>query len=474
MRQTWKQCRKVSQRKQTFSHVLSSLVPHITVMVDTRDGCQPMNAVASTPFSWIAENLGIHVREYGSTFATEFTVLGCQLLTYKLAAHFLGNTGFSEYAVARRTISIMYPIVLLGLGVGLPRYVANAAGRRDEESKARYFGAALWCIGLSVLVCVGLLNVFAPGLAYLFFGSREYASIILPLSLVVAGSALHAIVYSYFRGMLEMRAANLLQFVNFGFVPVVVFLLFGRSVQSVLSAFGISLFSVAAVAMLFTPWKSLAKDNRVQVAELLRFGIQRVPGDFILMALFALPATIVAHKSGIRAAGFVAFGISMLSVISSFFSAFGLILLPKAGALLSAGKGGELGRQVWLLTKITLVISFVLAVGIAIGAEMLVRLYLGPDFTAGVGILRLLVFAAVPYSLYTVLRNVIDAFHDLGVTTMILLAGFGVFCTGSLAVFVMPNYKYVVLMAFLGGVLTICLLSCLETLRILRSFPATE
>ncbi len=53
-----------------------------------------------------------------------------------------------------RTISILYPIVLLGLGVGLPRYVAIAAGRGDEESQARYLGATLWCVGLSAVVCV--------------------------------------------------------------------------------------------------------------------------------------------------------------------------------------------------------------------------------------------------------------------------------------------------------------------------------
>jgi O-antigen/teichoic acid export membrane protein len=395
-------------------------------------------------------------------------------LTYKLAAHFLGKTGFAEYAVARRTISILYPVVLLGLAVGLPRYIATAAGRRDEESKACYLGATLWCVGLSTAVCVALLNAFPSGLAFLFFGSREYASLIFPLSLVVAGLALHAIVYSYFRGMLEMRAANLLQFVNFGLMPLAVFLFFGKSVQSLLSALGILSLAMAGVALLFTPWKALVKDNRAQVKELLRFGIQRVPGDFILMALFALPATFVAHKSGIRAAGFVAFGISMLNVIGSFFSPFGLILLPKAGALLAAGKNGELRRQVWLLTRITLVVSSVLAAGIAIGANSLIRVYLGPDFTEGAGILRLLLLAAVPYSLYTVLRNVIDAFHELGVTTMILAAGFGVFCLGSAALFAVQNNKYVVLLAFLGGVLTLWLLSSAETLRILRSSAAAE
>jgi O-antigen/teichoic acid export membrane protein len=430
--------------------------------------------VAPARFSWIAANLGSHVREYGGTFATEFTVLACQLLTYKLAAHFLGRTGFAEYAVARRTISILYPIVLLGLGVGLPRYIANATGRGDEESRARYLGATLWCVGLAALVCVALLNVFGRSLAYLFFGSREYASLIGPLSLVVAGSALYAVAYSYFRGILNMRAANLLQLLNFGLVPLAVFLLYSRSVQGLLTALGVSSLGVAGAALLFTPWKALAKDNRAQVKELLRFGIQRVPGDFILMALFALPATFVAHKSGIRAAGFVAFGISMLNVIGSFFSPFGLILLPKAGTLLAAGRNGDLRRQVWLLAKITLVVSAGLALGVAVGAETLMRLYLGADFTEGAGILRLLLLAAVPYSLYTVLRNVIDAFHELGVTTMILAAGFGIFCLGASGLFAWQDKLHVVLLAFLGGVLTLWLLSSAETLRILRASSASE
>lgn len=433
-----------------------------------------MSVTVSAPFSRITDNLGSHVREYGGTFATEFTVLACQLLTYKLAAHFLGKTGFAEYAVARRTISILYPIVLLGLGVGLPRYVSMAAGRGDEESKARYLGATLWCVGLAAVVCVAILNAFPGWLGYLFFGSQEYASLLFPMSLVVAGTALHAIAYSYFRGVLNMRAANLLQFVNFGLMPLAVFLFYSKSVQSVLTALAILSIGVAGAALAFTPWRAAAKDNRKQVKELLRFGIQRVPGDFILMALFALPATFVAHRSGIRAAGFVAFGISMLNVIGSFFSPFGLILLPKAGNLLAAGRNGELRRQVWLLTKITLLVSTVLAVGIAVGAEALIRLYLGADFTEGAGILRLVLLAAVPYSLYTVVRNVIDAFHELGVTTLILAAGFGIFCLGASGLFAQQDKLHVVLLSFLAGIVTLWLLASAETLRILRPSRVSE
>lgn len=425
-------------------------------------------------FSGIGANLNSYLREYGGTFATGFAVLACQLMTYKLAAHFLGKTGFAEYALARRTISLLYPVVLLGLGVGLPRYVAMAAGRGDQKSAGQYLGATLWCVGLSALVCLAILNVVPGGLAYLFFGSREYAFLLFPMSLVAAGTALHTVGYSYFRGTLNMRAANLLQLVNLGLAPLAVFFFYGTSLRAALTALGILSIGVAGVALGFTPWKALLKDNRSQVKELLRFGIQRVPGDFILMAMFALPATFVAHESGIRAAGFVAFAISMLNVIGSFFAPFGLILLPKAGTLLAAGRRDDLRRQVWLLTVVTLAVSTVLAAAIAMGAETLIRLYLGADFTEGAGILRFVLLVAAPYSLYTVVRNVIDAFHELGITTLILAAGFSIFCLGAWGLSAWQDKLHAVLFGFLGGMLTLALLSGAETLRILRAPSAPD
>ena len=119
-------------------------------------------------------------------------------------------------------------------------------------------------------------------------------------------------------------------------------------------------------------------------------------------------------------------------------------------------------------------LSTVLAVGIAVGAETLIRLYLGADFTEGAGILRLVLLAAVPYSLYTVVRNVIDASHELGVTTLILAAGFGIFCLGASGLFAWQDKLHVVLLSFLAGVVTLWLLASAETLRILRPSPKYE
>jgi hypothetical protein len=78
------------------------------------------------PFSGLPENLGSRVREYGNTFAAEFAVMASQIITYRLA-HFPGKPGFSEYAVARRAISTIHPVAILGLGVAPLRHTFRDA-----------------------------------------------------------------------------------------------------------------------------------------------------------------------------------------------------------------------------------------------------------------------------------------------------------------------------------------------------------
>jgi O-antigen/teichoic acid export membrane protein len=426
------------------------------------------SAGAKQRFSWITENFGSHVREYGGTFATEFTVLACQLLTYKLAAHFLGKTGFAEYAVARRTISLVYPVSLLGVAVALPRYVARAIGGGNGTRRGRYFGAAVWCMGFGVLVSALLMNLFSGTFAYIFFAGREFANLVLPLSVLLIGLVLHVLVYSYFRGCLAMRRANLLQFVNLGAVPLVAFAIFNGSVRSVLATLGVLTTLVAGVALAFTPIRQVAENVFPETKELLRYGVQRVPGDFVHMALFTLPVTFVAHFSGVQEAGYVAFGVSVLNMIGSMFQPLGLVLLPKASRMLAGGDRVELRNHVAQIVKATVLISVFVAVVLEISAAGLIRLYLGPNFSEGVVVLRIIMIAALPYSLYCVLRNLIDAYHENAVNALNLLTSFTVFLVLSLVGLLTARPPLQIQLAFVFSMFLLAALSCAETLKIVR------
>jgi O-antigen/teichoic acid export membrane protein len=343
--------------------------------------------------------------------------MASQILVYKLAADFLGKDGFSEYALARRAVSLISPLLLLGLGVAVPRYIAFKAAENNPDRAERYFGAGLATVGMTTAIST-FFAVSCPGwCAYILFGSKTYSYLVFPLNLLLVGLAFHSIVYAYFRGRLAMSSANSLQFMNLGVVPPAAFLVFGHSVKSVVTATGLLAMAVAGIALFFTPVRQLAGNNLSEAKELLRYGVQRFPGEFIQMALLTLPAIIVAHLRGVQEAGAVAFGTSVLMMIASLFAPIGLILLPKASRMLAEGATRELREHVIKLLQITTVVSFTVTALIWIFAGPITRLYLGFGFEEVVTVVRLVIFGAVPFCLYYALRGLIDAFFSKGINT---------------------------------------------------------
>jgi O-antigen/teichoic acid export membrane protein len=430
----------------------------------------PLAAHARKRFQWLDQAIVQQASEYSTTFLTEFLVMAAQLITYKLAAHQLGKSGFAEYALARRTISLLFPVPVLGLSIGLPRYVGFANGRGDRDGAARYYGATLWCVGVGALCCFLAMNLFSKTFAYLLFGNVQYSYLAFPLSLIVTALCLHTVACGYFRGNMDMNRANLLQFLNLALVPIISFLIFGHSLSRTLVSIGVISTIVSVGGLIKTPLRSILRNNVKEARELVRYGVQRVPGDFALMALFTLPATFVAHMKGVQEAGFVAFGISVLSMIGSVFAPVGLVLLPKATTMLARGSREALKQHLQLILQVTLVVCLVIVLVIEIWIPRLILLYLGPGFEQIVPVVRILALGALPYSLYVVLRNLVDAHHEYGVTAAILTGGLTVFLGVSFSVNRLSGNSSLTLFlsAFLLALFTIATLSGWECRRILR------
>ncbi|MGB9460583.1 MAG: lipopolysaccharide biosynthesis protein [Candidatus Acidiferrum sp.] len=428
----------------------------------------PKIASGRGQLSWISADAWQQICDYGPTFATEFTVMASQIVAYKLAAHFLGKQGFSEYALARRAISTIYPIALLGFAVGLPRYIAISTGHENAERRDRFFGATLCCVGTAAAALIALMNLMPAKFAYLAYGSVSYKALALPVSLIIGGLTLHAVVYSYFRGHRLMTRANILQFTNLAVVPVLGFSIASDEVRSVLLAIGLLTIVVSSLGLLFTPWQQMAANSLAEAKMLLRYSVPRVPGDFALMALLGLPAFLVAHQAGVQAAGYVAFGVSVLSMIGAVFAPVGLILLPKSSQMIASGAGEELRGHVMRIITLALVIALGLTALAYLTADPFVRLYLGTDYSGVAKILRVICLGAVPFALFQVTRNLLDAFHELAVTSAFLIISLCVFGVGVLSLRSMSNSTAGILISLLAAILVLGLLTLLESFRILR------
>jgi len=406
-------------------------------------------------------------RDYVFTFATEISIFLSQVILYRWIAVTLGKQAFGEFALARRSVTLIQPALLLGLTVALPRHLAFAQAHKDEERSRRLYGAAALIVMLTVLATLTITKLFAQPIAYVIFGSKNYSALLISLATMLAGIAAHTLAYSYFRGTLKMGLANILQIINLGLVPTLVFGLFRLNVPDLLMTTGACWIAIAVLFLVQTPISAIGF-YRQEIKELLYYGLQRVVGDFFLISLLTLPAVFLAHVSGIEKAGAMAFGMSFLTMFGAIFAPASIILLPKTSRMIAEENAHQLRSHV----RSGLLITFVMALALMGVSELfggvLIRLYLGQGFDDVAAYLRLLALASVPYAIYCVLRGLIDAYHENGVNSFNLCISFMVFCVMA-AAGVVWNSTTLIIMGLVLSLYVLCVLTLHRTWKIIEA-----
>ena len=410
-------------------------------------------------------------RDLATSFVTEAAVIASYLLTFRFVAATLGTTGFGEYSLSRRTLSLLLPLGLLGLDIGIARYVSYACAERSPRS-AGYPAAGLVMVGAGVGAVSAILLAFNGFWAHVFFGSPKYAPLIVVLPLALAGGGMHVIAYGYLRGLAYIQWANLLMAINFAIVPLLAIVFFGSSAASILAAMGVGWLVVSQVPLFRL--RLTTKDLRLRIRELARFGIPRVPGDVVQLSLFAAPGILVAHAADIRVAGIVAFGIAALGMIGSGLTPVSFVLLPVAARMFAAGTVVKLRSRMLEVVGLTLAGTVVVVILIEVFAEQLVSAYLGPSFAAGAGVLRLTLVAAVPWAVYITLRSVIDAKHVQAINARNMTITFGVFVVMTIFLQAFVDSTTAPLVAFVTSLYVLAILTLLEVYRITHIGDSSE
>ncbi|HEY6161065.1 MAG TPA: hypothetical protein VI112_07575 [Bacteroidia bacterium] len=373
-------------------------------------------------------------RDYLLTFITEFTVLVAGVLVYKLAKEKLGDDGFSEYSIGRRTASFIQPLLILGLGVGIPRYVAFALHDERMKTKGSYFVSGSILVACVTIPVLAILIFFSSFFSGLFFGSPSYASLIPFICALILGMVIHSTVYGYFRGLSKMVQANLLQVFNLGLVPIAAFYS-GKNIAEVLLITGgtWTISSLLVFFYLLATEKWAGSEIGVCIRELFNYGIQRVPGDVALAGFLALPAYFAAHvvDDNLKTAGYVAFGMSLLNMAGAAFGPICLILLPKASEVIVKKDFNLLGVYVTRITLLTLLLT---AVGLLLAESFtafFLDIYLGDPSPSLVFITRVILFGAAGFTLYISLRSILDAYYVKAVNTLNIFISFVFFLLAS-------------------------------------------
>ncbi|HLB25844.1 MAG TPA: hypothetical protein VJM83_05910, partial [Nitrospirota bacterium] len=278
-------------------------------------------------------------KDFIITFINYAFVFVCGVLLYKLAASGFGPVGFGEYALSKRAVSFLQPILQMGLSVGLVRYIAIAPGGPEGAARrASYVVSGFACITLFSLVLLGVLNLVPGAFGKLVFGGPGYVSYVRLVSLLAAASIVNLLAFTYYRGKGSFVAANALMALAQGLLPLLS-VAFARSPGQALALNAAGVFAVSAAFLAPALAESLPKmslaDLVPSLRELLRYGTARVPGDLSMAAMLALPAFLTANMYGVKEAGYVAFGVTLVNITGAMFGPIGFIMLPRLSSFLS-------------------------------------------------------------------------------------------------------------------------------------------
>lgn len=371
------------------------------------------------------------------TLAAEGLAMLGMVYAYRLAA-LRGDADLASYVIVRRTVSFLFPVLLLGAAISLTRFVAMT-GSADE--RRRYLAAALtWVLPLSALV-IGAGVLLPEELSWIVFGDAGGAALVPPLGLMIAGIGLHGMAYAHLRGAGRGMLANGSQVAVLAAVPCAAFFLFD-DLRSILwaTAWGWVAVPLALIAVLLLG--RMPMRLRVERARLLRYGLPRVPGDVAMGALLTVPVYVAVRTFGADLGGQVGFGATLLNLASAVFNPVALLLLPAAAEKLAAGDHAGLSAGIGHLSRWMLGSGAALMLGFEVLAGPLLRAYIGEAAESYLFTSRLCFLGALPFGYFFGMRSVLDAYHHTPRNGLNLLKAFGILLAGALLHLVVPTPAY--------------------------------
>lgn len=345
------------------------------------------------------------------TFITEAIVLIAFFFIYRLIAKNFGPEGVGEYALIKRIIGLLQPLLLLGLGIGVPRYIAMS---RDEKERSGYLKAGGLTIGLFILVFLIFINLFKESFAQIFFGTTNYANLVLPFSFFLAGLILHSLVYSYFRGRLLVTIFNILQIINLALVPIIILVCFRHiSIEALITTIGITTSVIVFIFLLLFSRDLFVRTEKWQLKkslkELLYYSFPRFVASFVYAGLLSLGPIFATHFSSIQEAGYLSLSQSLLGAIGVTIAPLNLILLPKVSEMINQKRREEIKEALNYLIGAGVQCSIFISFQLIIFTDVIIKYWLGSEFLSASPVMRLVFISMIFYFFCGAVGNILEA-----------------------------------------------------------------
>ena len=334
-------------------------------------------------------------------------MIGIFLLNGYVARHH-GLETLGHYLLVRRTSYAVVGVLLLGMNVGLPNFVA----KDQKESFGDSAIVILFTFTLPVLLLLtyfvssGFISGFLPDLSWTYFA----------FALAVC---IQSITYGLYRGHLRMVGANLIHLISTAVIPIVAFIILDK-VDVIFRIIAICVTVVASTSYLVRNHGFNPLRVKLKVLERLAlYGFKRIPSfasQFILLA--GVPLLVMSHVS-FSDISYLNSTISLVRIFLVFVGPLGIILLPRISQALAQGKVDQVKRGIEMLLMWVLFGGLLMSFSLSLFGPEILKLWLGNVSVNGAWTARVLLIALPFYAIVGVLRSPIDAASERGYNSII-------------------------------------------------------
>jgi O-antigen/teichoic acid export membrane protein len=327
---------------------------------------------------------------------------------------FVGVSQFGVFNIAKRASTVICYIILLELGISIPRYFAMNV-RKNKKLAFEYYQTGMYLITITSFVAAIMALIFPDFIAKLLFGTSGYESFVIPMIIFSIGLCFNTFIFSAYRGAEFFYLYSIVQIVTQIVNMVVIFFCRNAGIAVILNYWGVSNIIISLVLItIFAILNSVplfVKINRFRqrVKELLVYGVPRIFGDIIQFSYYLLPLMFVNKRFGNIESGLFSASTGILQSFLPFFSYIGIILLPKVSQALVDGKIEKVQKQINVLMVLYLLFAGIaVAIGSIFAKPIMILLY-SSNYAHNLDIARILLITLIPRAQFLLLRNPIDA-----------------------------------------------------------------
>lgn len=362
------------------------------------------------------------------TLMTQVIVMLLAFGITKITSNILSVDEFGQYNVVRRSVSVISFVMLGGMGITLPRYLAMFQGARQYRKMIDLICCSFIFVCAVCLSVVTTCFIELKNLIYIITGSSNNLLYWFAIAFSFS-TTISSLLVAYYRGINDFKnysitqiSFQLLLFVSLIFVPrqnVSAIFLMWFATTGFFTVFYFSYEYISKRRILFRSCRPCHFSGMMKTITV--YSVPRLVGDFFLFSFSAFPVIYLSHVLSMADVAFYSVGLTILNMATPVFSFLGVVLLPYVSGAISNGQFKNAQVLIRKLSIWYLLLALAMTIVFWLLMPYIIRFFFSLDYIISKDISRVLLLAIIPQSLYLLYRNPIDAVSTFPYNTLILV-----------------------------------------------------